>query len=85
MGPEPIREPIREPTLEPIGEPARERIREPIREPTREPTRIPRLRMGSEHGIPTRVTVLFGLEASSAGSSRGGKGAGPASGLRCVI
>ena len=35
--------------------------------------------------MSTRVTVLFGLEARSAGASCGGDGAGPASRLRYVI
>ena len=35
--------------------------------------------------LSTRVTVLFGLEAGSEGASRGGDGAGPASGLRFMI
>ena len=34
------------------------------------------------NALSTRVTVLFGLEARSGGASRGGNGAGPASGLR---
>ena len=40
--------------------------------------------MGTEHtknALSTHVTVLFGLEAKSAGASRGGDGTGPAYGF----